>query len=134
MFLSQRLWLGLPPALLCLADVTLTLYGQPQEYWQGEYAAAQADNSLVCEALRQGPGMFLLTAALWVLTFLGLLLFWRDPLIVVLALALTVTHTMGVATNLLGKQGGALVTLFCLCLSTNHFVRLVLQEIRSSNL
>ena len=35
---APRIWLIVPPVVVALLDGTLTLCGQPQDYWDGDYA------------------------------------------------------------------------------------------------
>src|SRR4051794_27046312 len=66
-----RLWLAMPPLLLCALDGLLTLTGQPAAYWAGDFTAARELNPLFDLLLRQHPIAFLTGLAVW-LTVLAL--------------------------------------------------------------
>ena len=53
MTLPRRLWLCVPPLIFYLADVSLTLAGQPSAYWRGNYDAVREINPLAHFLLAQ---------------------------------------------------------------------------------
>ena len=65
MELSPRIRLCLPPLVLCVLDVSLTLHGQYAEYWAGNYAAGREGNPLAAPFLRHHPATFALLAVAW---------------------------------------------------------------------
>jgi hypothetical protein len=93
-----RLWLLAPAAVLYLADVTLTITGQPAAWWAGDHAEPLEANPLARAVLRFGPRWFLLAAGLWLAVFAPLILFWRHPASAWLAVLLAVGHAIGGST------------------------------------
>jgi hypothetical protein len=51
----KRFWLLAPAWLWLAADVGLTLAGQSDKYWIGDYAAAVEGNPLAYPIVAQGP-------------------------------------------------------------------------------
>src|SRR5207248_2036115 len=96
-------WLCLPALACCLADVGLTLAGQPAAYWRGEPGGAREANPLAWWLLAQSPGAFLAAAVAWMGTFTLLLLFWRSSLAPVLAFLVTLGHALGAASWLIDR-------------------------------
>jgi hypothetical protein len=66
-----RLWLLLPAFLSVIADMTITLLGQPAAYWQGSYHVVNEWNPIARWFLTIHPLMFLvyfiLDAAIFIL-------------------------------------------------------------------
>jgi hypothetical protein len=87
----------------CLADVGLTLAGQPAAYWRGEPGGAREANPLAWWLLAQSPGAFLAAVVAWMGTFTLLFLFWRSSLAPVLAFLVTLGHALGAASWLVGR-------------------------------
>jgi hypothetical protein len=69
---GSRVWLVVPVWLWLACDVTLTLAGQSDAYWTGDYAAAIEANPFAYPFLAQGPLLFAFSALVWAM-FLGLL-------------------------------------------------------------
>ena len=61
----SRLWLLLPTWLFLALDVTLTLTGQPKEYWAGDFATAIEVNPAALPILAFHPGLFAGLAVCW---------------------------------------------------------------------
>jgi hypothetical protein len=98
-----------PPLIFYLADVSLTLAGQPSTYWRGNYAAVQEINPLAHFLLAYHPLAFLLPAAAWAVVFCTLILRARETLATALSFLITLAHSVGAATWLprLGNVGYA---------------------------
>jgi hypothetical protein len=90
-----KLWLCAAPAILCVLDNALTLYGQPPEYWQGDYQRANEGNPVERWFFHLHPGVFVAGTFLWVLLFVALIvaLPWRAAK--VLSLGVALGHVVG---------------------------------------
>ena len=62
---SRRFWLLLPALTLYSADITLTLVGQPSEYWAGDYSGVVEYNPIVYLLLAYHPTAFAGAALVW---------------------------------------------------------------------
>lgn len=102
--LSARWWLCLPPSLLYLLDVAITLAGQEPAYWGGDTTVVYEANPLAYWLLMFHPVVFAASAATWWVLFAALICRLRREFAVVLAFVLTVGHATGAASWLL--QGG----------------------------
>jgi hypothetical protein len=56
--ISQRLWLCVPPVVLCGLDGALTLWGQPPQYWTSGYNTFHEANPLAAWLLTVHPLAF----------------------------------------------------------------------------
>jgi hypothetical protein len=92
---SRRLWLLAPAAVTFVADVTLTLSGQPSSYWAGDYATAVEANPFAYPLLAFSPWLFATLAVFWMALLSGVILFWPHPASGWLAVVLTVLHAAG---------------------------------------
>ncbi len=109
--LRRRAWLCLPPLVFLTLDVAITLAHQPAEYWQGRPETLIEANSIVRIVMLHGPTAAIAGALVYALIFSLALLFWRSPLVFVLAFLLTLGHAVGAGSWLLfrhGIGGGAL--------------------------
>jgi len=68
-----RLWLCLPVILTCLMDVTITLSGQPAEYWIRSYSVVNEANPVSYWFLSMHPVAFVLYS-IYVLLIVSLLI------------------------------------------------------------
>jgi hypothetical protein len=73
---GRRVWLLYPVAVLFIADVGLTLAGQPTAYWAGNYATAIESNPLVRPLLAHSPGVFVAVAMTWLAMLSAVILWW----------------------------------------------------------
>jgi hypothetical protein len=96
--MRSRLWLVVPVALLCAADAGLTLAGQSAAYWAGDYAAAVEANPFARPFLVQSPWLFIGLAAAWLVVVAAIVLAWRHPLAVWLAVLVAAAHAVGGAS------------------------------------
>ena len=91
----RRGWF-LPPMLLAFAvDVTLTLHGQPKEYWLGNTGAVEEANPIGYILLVRSPWLFLFCAIVWMSVLSGTILFWRKPIAEWLAVVVAFAHAIG---------------------------------------
>lgn len=79
--MRARLWLLLPAVCLYLGDLSLTLAGQPEAYWAGDYAAAAEYNPIAYPLLAQHPAVFGGGALGWLAVFTTIVLRWREQLV-----------------------------------------------------
>lgn len=95
---TKKLWLCLPFILVFLCDGSITLYGQPEAYWAGNYSLANESFPAFNWALQQHPLVFVLQSLCWVTVFCLLILTLPDFASEVLSFALVQGHTWGVMT------------------------------------
>ena len=95
---TNKLWLCLPFILVFLCDGSITLYGQPEAYWAGNYSLANEAFPAFNWALQQHPLVFVLQSLCWVTVFCLLILMLPDFASEVLSFALVQGHTWGVMT------------------------------------
>ena len=50
-----KLWLCVAPMVLSVLDTALTLWGQPREYWAGDYTKCSEENPVLRWCLEQHP-------------------------------------------------------------------------------
>jgi len=93
--LRRKLWLALPAFLLCLADQVVTLYGQPPEYWAGDYSAAQEGAPHGLWLLHQHPGWYILAAILYLLGIVAVIAWLPRFLARITSAGLVIGHTWG---------------------------------------
>jgi hypothetical protein len=105
----DRAWLCVVPAALIALDVGLTLAGQPPEYWQGHYAAAEELNPPACWVLQQHPLLFAAGGLLWVAVVSAALLLLPRGWARATALAVVFGHTVGAASWLALRGAGGWV-------------------------
>ncbi len=55
---KRRIWLCVPPFVLCMLDQSITLFGQSAEYWAGNRSVANEANPWFLWLLRQHPLAF----------------------------------------------------------------------------
>ena len=114
-----RLWLCLPPLLLLLIDAALTLYGQPDGYWQGDFLLRREMNPVFDRLLSWRPAAFLGGCAAWGILITLVVVFSPRRVAFLAALACSLGHTCGAASWLVqaGTTGWALALLLLLAAS-----------------
>ncbi|HEV3258614.1 MAG TPA: hypothetical protein VG013_17190 [Gemmataceae bacterium] len=128
--IRNPLWLPLLPATVCLADVALTLHGQPAAYWQGDYHSALEGNPLPRVFLEAHPLAFVCLVAGWVAS-VGLVALAAAPRWAAAGcLAVAAGHTVGAVSWLLrgrpdrlGLAVGLLFAVVALALPTWRLLR-----------
>jgi len=111
---TKRLWF-IAPFWLCLAvDVTLTLAGQSEEYWNGDYTAATEANPFAHPILVIGPWIFALLAIGWSALLAGLAVWIPHRALAWIVVVLTVAHAIGGSTWLarIGMWGWILAIVY----------------------
>jgi hypothetical protein len=114
--MRRKLWLCLPPFLFALLDAGLTLYGQPDPYWQGDYSYPLELNPAGFWLLHRHPLAFATGVVCWAVCFSALILRLSPRPAFWFALLLTLGHGVGVTSWLLrlGPGGYVLALLFLL--------------------
>ena len=104
--LSQRVWLCVGPAVMCMIDVGLTLAFQPSRYWQEGYQFSHDANPLARWLLELHPLAFLGASLLWILALSAAMfrLRWRTARIA--ALVVLFGHALGASTWLIRRPYG----------------------------
>jgi hypothetical protein len=90
--------LGLPCLLTWMLDVSLTLHGQPPEYWAGDYSRTTEGASFYRRLYTLHPAAAVGGHLVWIALLAGLLLLLPEVLAVVLAIAAVFGHTFGAST------------------------------------
>ena len=88
----MRLWLCLPAVLAGLADLCLTLLGQPATYWDGNLWAAREDSPHGLRLFHQHHLAFPLAFAGWIAIYCTAILRLPRRLARIAALAVTIGH------------------------------------------
>jgi hypothetical protein len=99
--IRNPLWLPLLPAAVCLADVALTLAGQPAAYWRGDYAAVNEGNPLPRLFLERHPLAFAAGVAAYLAGLTAFALLAPRRWAAAACLALVCGHGIGAAAWLL---------------------------------
>lgn len=99
--IRNPLWRPLLPVAVCLTDAGLTLLGQPDSYWQGDYLSVIEGNPLPRWLLEFHPLAFVLVLAGWVLCFSLLILLLPRRWACCAYLAVLFGHSVGAASWLL---------------------------------
>jgi hypothetical protein len=105
MVFRERLWLCLPPALLCLADAALTLWGQPSVYWASDYVSAEELNPVGYLLLAHHPLAFVAGVFCWLGVFAAGVLLLSRRLAILLSVVVAFGHALGGA-SWLARSGG----------------------------
>jgi hypothetical protein len=84
--------------LLCALDNGLTFYGQPPEYWSGDYGRCRESHPILRWCLELHPAAAVAEAILWAAAFVALIVFcpWRIARLISLGVALG--HVVGSST------------------------------------
>ncbi|MCA9060686.1 MAG: hypothetical protein KDA85_19375 [Planctomycetaceae bacterium] len=97
----QQLILVLAPAFACVTDASLTLYGQPAEYWAGDTSVANEMSPEPRKLLAISPAIFLLAVVGWISALAFLVVCTRRLTATVLSCSVTIAHASGAATWIL---------------------------------
>ena len=62
-------WLLLPPIAICALDIAITLYGQSDRYWAGDYASVNEVSPSFGRYLAIHPTAFIAAGMLWIVIF-----------------------------------------------------------------
>jgi hypothetical protein len=124
MTLQQRLWLALPPVLLCVADAALTLRGQPREYWQGDFSRVLEFNPLGHVLLAYHPWAFAAGVAVYLVFFLILMQLLTRRWIILLTFVLSIGHAIGGAGWLAREGSVGWILALCFIVAAERLVGL----------
>jgi hypothetical protein len=97
-FRRRSLWLLLPPTALCVLDFGLTLYGQPDAYWQGNLNAVNELSPSFAGFLSMGPPVFIAAILLWIAIYSILIVLLPERLALTLVIAIVLGHMTGAAS------------------------------------
>ena len=95
---KRKIWLCVPPFVLCMFDQSITLFGQSAEYWAGNRSVANEGNPWFLWLLRQHPLAFEAGIAAWVVVFSSLILAVPRRAAMTISIAIVLGHTWGTAT------------------------------------
>lgn len=112
----RRLWLCLPPVLFALGDCLATVWGQPQNYWIGDYDAANEGNPVVLWCMMLHPSLFALLTVVWVAGFCLVILKLPRILALMVSASIAFSHAHCTGTWLIFLPYGFFYTV-SLCIS-----------------
>jgi len=96
--LKKRLWLCVPPLLLCMLDQLLTLWGQSERYWDGSYEFALEVSPPFNWLLQQHPLAFEAGIIVWILLFCLVIVTLPLRLAMTTSIAIMIGHTWGASS------------------------------------
>ena len=94
----RRLWLCVAPLSLFLIDISLTLWGQPADYWAGSFHAAREESPEVRRVMQIHPNLLYLMIAVWTGVVVALVMLLPHLLAEHFSAAVTIGHTIGAAS------------------------------------
>jgi hypothetical protein len=92
------MWLILPPIALCILDFGLTLYGQADAYWQGDYSVVNELSPSFARYLSIHPLAFVAAAVVWIGFFSLVILLLPEKPALILVVTIVIGHMAGAAT------------------------------------
>ena len=98
---AKRLWLCIPPFLMCMLDQGITLWGQSSGYWAGQRHLANEANPVFHWLLRIHPLAFEAGIFAWVLVFSSAIVFLPRRAAMAVSIAVVTGHAVGATTWLL---------------------------------
>ena len=107
----RLLGMGVPCLLALALDAMLTMCGQPDGYWAGNYSQTTEGSPIFRQFFVLGPVAAIAGNAAWAGVLIGLILLLPEALAVSLSLAVVLGHTAGAAMWLdglvtVGRLGG----------------------------
>lgn len=112
--MARKLWLCLPPALLCLIDHAVTLWGQPESYWRESFREPREGSPHGYLLLQAHPAMFCAAGVLWILAYSAIILVLPRRWSLVAMQAMVLGHAWGAGTWILQWEPWGYW--ICLCL------------------
>ncbi len=94
----NALWLLLPPIAMCSLDFGLTLYGQSDAYWRGDFSAVNEGSPSFAHYLSLHPLAFVAAGILWIAIFSTVILLLPERFALTLVVAIVIGHMAGAAT------------------------------------
>ena len=93
----ERLWWCLPGIVLCAADGLLTLWGQPEAYWSGDFASIDEGHPVAAWFLSLHPLAFAAAGVPYLLLVVALVLWLPRLWAAVMAVGIASGHAFAVA-------------------------------------
>lgn len=87
--------LCLVPVFLAMLDGLVTLIGQPEAYWEGDYSKALEGTPGFRILLTHGPAAYAVGLAVWVMAFVGMILMLPSTLALAICFQFTLGHALG---------------------------------------
>jgi hypothetical protein len=115
---SGRIWLCLPPVVLCGLDGGLTLWGQPAAYWANGYQTYDEGNPLAAWLLTVHPLAFAAAGVVYCVGVCAAVMWLPGRYAVAVASLVSLGHTVGAAAwviLLVRQPGGAWILLVPAC-------------------
>lgn len=94
----RALWLLVPPIVLCSLDYGLTLYGQSEEYWRGNYQVVNEMSPSFAHYLAIHPLASVAAAFVWITVFSAVVLLVPEGMALVISVAIVIGHMEGAAS------------------------------------
>ena len=101
----RSLWLVVPPTLMCCLDFGLTLYGQSDAYWSGNYQDVNEMSPSFGRYLAMHPLAFVAAAAVWIVILSSLIALLPEKLGMTLSIGIVLGHMAGAASWLAFRFG-----------------------------
>ena len=105
LFRPQSLWLIAPPIVLCCLDFGLTLYGQSDAYWNGNYSQIIEISPSFGKYLSVHPLAFVGAALLWIAIFSALIAILPEKAAMTMSICVVLGHMTGAASWLAYRFG-----------------------------
>jgi hypothetical protein len=98
---ARLCWLALPSVVLCTLDFGITLWGQSETYWSGDFSAVNEGSPSFARYLAIHPLAFVAAGLLWVVLFAAVIALLPETLALVVSMAIVIGHMWGAATWLM---------------------------------
>lgn len=105
LFRPRSLWIVVPPILLCILDLSLTLYGQSSSYWLGNYQDVNEVSPSFRRYLMMHPLVFAGMGMVWIGIFSTLIAIMPEKVGMTVSIAVMMGHMGGAATWLVYRFG-----------------------------
>ncbi len=102
---SRSLWLVVPPVFMCCLDFGLTLYGQSDVYWSGNYQDVNEISPSFGRYMSMHPMAFVAAGVLWIGVFSSLIALLPEKLGMTLSICIVLGHMAGAASWLAYRFG-----------------------------
>lgn len=105
LFRPRSLWLVVPPILLCCLDFGLTLYGQSDAYWAGNYSDVNEISPSFGKYLSTHPLAFVFAGLVWISIFSSLIAILPETIGMTISICVVIGHMTGAASWLAYRFG-----------------------------
>ena len=105
MFRPRSLWLVVPPIFLCSLDCGLTLYGQSEAYWAGQYRSVNELSPSFGQYLAIHPLAFVFADLVWICIFSTLIAILPEKVGMTISICVVIGHMAGAASWLAYRFG-----------------------------